>query len=64
MAVINEIDRLGTIKSRTQTVLNSVEKYTDVDVETKERAQNYIEFAIDNVVLAMEELKKMIPEVP
>lgn len=64
MAVINEIDRLGTIKSRTQTVLNGVEKLENVDPELKEKAKNYIEFAIDNVVLAMEELRKMIPEVP
>ncbi|MBP5596041.1 MAG: hypothetical protein J6Y02_11715 [Pseudobutyrivibrio sp.] len=63
MDPIDECRRLEVIKDKLLRVEIETKDMENVSEKDKERVLNYVNFAIDNVVLAMDELKKMSSEV-
>lgn len=66
MIFLNPMDewrRLEVIKDKLLRVEIETKDMENVSEKDKERVLNYVNFAIDNVVLAMDELKKMSSEV-
>lgn len=63
MNPMDEWRRLEVIKDKLLRVEIETKDMENVSEKDKERVLNYVNFAIDNVVLAMDELKKMSSEV-
>lgn len=63
MDPMDEFRRLEVIKDKLARVELETKDMKNVGEKDKERVLNYVNFAIDNVVLAMDELKKMSSEV-
>ena len=63
MDPMDEFRRLEVIQDKLARVELETKDMKNVSEKDKERVLNYVNFAIDNVVLAMDELKKLSSEV-
>ena len=63
MDPMDEFRRLEVIRDKLVRVELETKDMKNVGEKDKERVLNYVNFAIDNVVLAMDELKKLSSEV-
>lgn len=63
MDPMDELRRLEVIRDKLARVELETKDMKNVGEKDKERVLNYVNFAIDNVVLAMDELNKLSSEV-